>query len=55
MHYTGVCSVVHRTQRHLVQGDCPDASAQNVSKLEPLENGGNTGMYCGSCLAMIFE
>ena len=49
MCYTGVCSVVLPTQCHFVEGDYPEASAQDVSKLEPLENGGNFGMYCGSC------
>ena len=35
------------TQCHFVEGDYPEASAQDVSKLEPLENGGNyIGMYC---------
>ena len=41
--------MVHPTQHHFVEGDYPEASAQDVSKLQPVENGGNTGMYCGSC------
>ena len=45
--------MVHPTQHHFVEGDYPDASAQNIPKLEPLDNGGTTGMYYSSCLLFL--